>query len=94
MHICIANPGDYIFFFRRGRWSAVIVVMLFDSTGNGNMSEISEIVEKKIKDPGKFIDYQVDRSMASFRPQGGINNFILYNNFISISLPFPWGSNC
>lgn len=50
----------------------MIVVMLFDSAGNGNMSEISEIVRKNVKDPGKFIDYQVDRRMASFRPQGGI----------------------
>ncbi|XP_028393916.1 basement membrane-specific heparan sulfate proteoglycan core protein-like isoform X2 [Dendronephthya gigantea] len=56
--------------FRRGRWSAVVVVMTFDSTGNGNMSEITEIVEKKIKDPGRFINYDVDRRMASFRPQG------------------------
>lgn len=50
----------------------MIVVMLFDSTGNGNMSEISEIVRKKVNDPGEFIDYQVDREMTSFRPQGGI----------------------
>ncbi|CAB3979063.1 basement membrane-specific heparan sulfate proteoglycan core, partial, partial [Paramuricea clavata] len=56
--------------FRRGRWSAVIVVMILDSTGNGNMSEISEIIDKKIKTPGKFINYDVDRRMASFRPQG------------------------
>ena len=49
----------------------MIVVMIFDSTGNGNMSEISEIVDKKIKTPGKFINYDVDRRMASFRPQGG-----------------------
>ena len=63
----------------------MIVVMIFDSTGNGNMSEISEIVDKKIKTPGKFINYDVDRRMASFRPQGGktsehsfFTDFILY----------------
>jgi hypothetical protein len=59
------------FLLRRGRWSAVIVVMMFDSTGNGNTSEISEVVNKKIKTPAKFINYDVDRRMASFRSQGG-----------------------
>lgn len=47
------------------------MVMTFDSTGNGNMSEVSDLVEKKIRTPGKFINYDVDRKMASFRPQGG-----------------------
>jgi hypothetical protein len=65
-------PAINVFFLlRRGRWSAVIVVMMFDSTGNGNTSEISEVVNKKIKTPAKFINYDVDRRMASFRSQGG-----------------------
>ena len=49
----------------------MIVVMMFDSTGNGNTTEISEVVNKKIKTPAKFINYDVDRRMASFRSQGG-----------------------
>ena len=54
----------------------MIVVMILDSTGNGNTSEISEIINKKIKIPGKFINYDVDRRMASFRPEGGkVANF-------------------
>lgn len=65
--------------------------MTFDSTGNGNMSEIGEIVEKKIKDPGRFINYDVDRRMASFRPQGGIHK--LYFKYSDISIKV-FSDNC
>lgn len=45
--------------------------MDFDSTGNGNASEFKEVIDKKIKIPGRFINYDVDRKMAIFESYGG-----------------------
>ena len=45
--------------------------MNFDSTGNGNVSEINEVINKKIKIPGKFINYDVERRMVRFMSYGG-----------------------
>ncbi|XP_046850939.1 basement membrane-specific heparan sulfate proteoglycan core protein-like [Xenia sp. Carnegie-2017] len=56
--------------FRRGRWSKVILLMLLHSTGNGDINEISDTVKKNVQIPGRFITYDVDRKMASFRPNG------------------------
>ena len=73
------------FLLRRGRWSAVIAVMIFDSTGNGNVSEMGEIIDRKIKTPGRFINYDVDRRMASFRPQGGKTSELVFLKFVVLN---------
>ena len=47
------------------------MLMLLHSTGNGDINEISDTVKKNVQIPGRFITYDVDRKMASFRPNGG-----------------------
>ena len=68
---CISNT------FRQGRRNKVIVVMDFDSTGNGNASEITEIIDKNIKTPGRFIYYDVDKRMTGFTSFEGLIDKLL-----------------
>lgn len=56
--------------FRHDRRNKLLVVMDLDSTGNENVREISEIIEKKIKIPGKFAHYGVNKRLVIFKAHG------------------------